>query len=174
MTSFWRGYCATVPPSESCSMTSNDRPAARAPTAVAIPAGPAPTITRSGIPLATRPGQRLAQPGRHLQPLGQRVLDQPHPPELPDDVDPWSAGFEERVHLGQLHAAFGRPEHQPDRAHRTFGGAPAMADAVRSADQRRHTVDQPQDLPLRAGAQSTTRCRCRCPDRSPDAGRPGW
>ena len=104
---------------------------------MASPAGPAPTTATSrAAAVAAELGEALG----HLEPLHDRVPDEPHPAQLADDVDPWPRGLEERVDLGEVDAALGGAEHEPDRAHRALRGAPAVADAVVGVDEPRRAV----------------------------------
>ncbi len=96
----------------------------------------------------------LGEPLGHLEPLHDRVPDEPHPSQLADDVHPWPRGLEERVDLGEIDAALCGAEDEPDGAHRALGGAPAVTDAVVAVDQPRRAVHDAQDVALGAGAQA--------------------
>ena len=116
---------------------------------VARPAGPAPTTTT--VPPR---GRHLGQPVGGLQALGQGVLDEPHAAQLADHVDAGARRLEVLVDLGQVDAALGRAEDQPDGVDRALGGAAAVADAVVGVDQPRRVVDDAEDVALRAGLQA--------------------
>jgi hypothetical protein len=89
-----------------------------------------------------------------LHPLGQGVLDEPHPAQLADHVDAGARRLEELVELGQVDATLGRAEDQPDGLDRALHRAAGVADAVVGVDQPRGVADQAEDVALRAGGQA--------------------
>ena len=94
------------------------------------------------------PVQQVAEPLGGLEPLGDRVLDEPHPAELAHHVDAGARRLEELVHLGEVDAALRRPEDELDGVHRTLGGAAAVADAVGADEKGPDAVRDPDDIPL--------------------------
>jgi len=83
---------------------------------------------------------------RRLEALDDGVLDEPHAAQLACDVHAGPRGLEDLVHLGEIDAALGAAEHEPDGPHRTLRGAPAVADAVVRVDEPGAAVHDAQDV----------------------------
>ena len=91
---------------------------------------------------------------RDLEPLDERVLDEAHPRQLADDVDPLAARLEELVHLRELDASLGRAEDELDGAQPGTRPRTAMADTLGRVDERGDAVDKAQNLPLGTGTEA--------------------
>jgi len=89
-----------------------------------------------------------------LDSLGDRIADQPHAAELTNHVHSWARGLEKFVHFREIDSAFRGAKDELDRTGGAFGGAFAVADAVGGLDQPSLSVDNAQDVALRASSEA--------------------
>jgi len=94
-------------------------------------------------------GRRLGQlcdPLDTLASLLEGVPDEPHPSQLPDDIEPWHVGLEVPFDVRNVHAALRRAEDELDGLRRTRPGAEPVPNAPCRADRDGLPVAESQDM----------------------------
>src|SRR3990172_5614510 len=115
------------------------------------------------VPLFFITAEETGEIFNDLTPLSHRVLNQPHPPQLTYNKDPFDIRLKMGGHVRNIHPPCLGPKDQFDRAYRTGGCAGPMPYTAGGIDQPSFPAHKPDNILLRTrldtGPAADTRCR---------------